>query len=203
MFALISDFSFLRISSLTSVVLSRRLSSGQDTRFLNHAYVSPKADCPASSPIIPGMIDPFTCPQIPRTSLLSISSVGATSMSQVDVPITLLRWYGSICPPTAPMCASKAPTPTTTSVVSPSRCAHSSEGLPAAWSDVYVSRNSREVNPLRSGSSDEKKSSGGSPPNSSAHSALWPAAHTPRFILWTSLPPVNTNGIQSQCSTQE
>jgi len=44
---------------------------------------------------------------------------------------------------------------------------------------------------------------GGRPPHSSCHMALWPAAQRLRFIIWGSSVPVNTAGIQSQISTQE
>src|ERR1700712_5164213 len=101
------------------------------------------------------------------------------------------------------MCASNAPAPTSTSVESPSRCAHSRERFPADLSDVYVSVNNRVVNPSSNGSREEKNSSGGKPPNASDQSALWPAAQTLRFIFRTSFPPVSRNGIQSQCSTHE
>src|SRR5690349_23132335 len=101
------------------------------------------------------------------------------------------------------MWQSKAPTPTTTSPVSPRRCDHSGESLPTGRSAVSVVRNSLDVNPFSRGSREEKNSSGGRPPNCSAHSALWPAEHTPRVIAFTSLPPVSKKGIQSQCSTHD
>src|SRR6185312_2188807 len=110
---------------------------------------------------------------------------------------------GSTWPPIAPICASKAPTPTTTFFESPNRSAHSAERVPAALSAVHVSSNNRVVKPFSSGSNDLKKSFGGNPPNSADHKALWPAEQTPRFILLTSFPPVNKKGIQSQCSTHE
>jgi hypothetical protein len=65
--------------------------NGQLSKFLNHAYTSPKALWPASIPIIPGIIEPGTWPQIPFTSFPSTSACGATSISQVEVPITLLK----------------------------------------------------------------------------------------------------------------
>ena len=56
--------------------------------YLEPASKSPKADCPASSPSMPGITEPSTCPQMPATSRLPTSAVGATTMSQVLVPIT-------------------------------------------------------------------------------------------------------------------
>src|SRR3569833_2003552 len=101
------------------------------------------------------------------------------------------------------MCASKAPMPTTTPVDKPNLSAHSELKFPAGSSDLYVSVNSLDVKPFNNGSSDEKNSSGGSPPNSSAQRALCPAEQRPRFSCAASVPPVNKNGIQSQCSTHE
>src|SRR5688572_23060422 len=101
------------------------------------------------------------------------------------------------------MWQSNAPIPTTTLVLSPNRTAHSLLSFPAGLSEVYVSLNNREIKPANSGSNEEKKSSGGRPPNCAAHNALCPAEHTPRLIWLTFFSPVNRNGIQSQCSTQE
>src|SRR5690606_19205408 len=87
--------SFSSFKILSSIFCANSLSSahcsGQLSNFLNQAKVSPKLDCPASNPIIPGITEPSTCPQIPRTVLSFISSFGATKISQVEVPITLLR----------------------------------------------------------------------------------------------------------------
>src|SRR5678809_1261528 len=101
------------------------------------------------------------------------------------------------------MCASNAPTPITTSVDNPRRCDHSADKCPTGLSAVWVLVNNFEVKQFNKGSKDLKNSLGGSPPYSRAHNALWPAAHTPRFIWCTSAPPVNKNGIQSQCSAHE
>jgi hypothetical protein len=51
----------------------------------------------------------------------------------------LRSWCAPIPPPTAPMCASKAPTETTTSVDSPSFFAHAAESFPKGSSAVKVS----------------------------------------------------------------
>src|SRR5690554_3787043 len=101
------------------------------------------------------------------------------------------------------MCASKAPTATTTSVESPSFLAHSSLSVPAGLSDVHILLYSLSVNPSNKGSSDLKKSLGGKPLNASDHNPLCPAGQTPRLSSEIFFPPVNTKGIQSQCSTHE
>src|SRR4030042_1910234 len=124
--------------SLKGEACMRRLSMGQRSSFLNQAYISPNADCPASMPSMPGMMEPSTCPQIPLMSLSPISSVGATSMSHVEVPMALHRMYGLISPPTAPMCASNAPTPTGMPPGMPSLPDHSRQRPPNITSDVLV-----------------------------------------------------------------
>src|SRR5450432_3742355 len=101
------------------------------------------------------------------------------------------------------MCASKAPTPIIVSAGNSNLSAHCFEMMPAGLSAEYVSVKRFFVKPFSKPSQETKKSSGGNPPNSFAHNALCPAEHTPRFIACTSVPPVNKNGIQSQCSTQE
>ena len=73
--------------------------------------MSPTADCPASSPYIPGTIEPGTIPHRPGMSA-SGWSMGATIMSQVLVPMIFTRVPGLIPAPTAPMWASNAPTAT-------------------------------------------------------------------------------------------
>ena len=101
------------------------------------------------------------------------------------------------------MWQSNAPAPITTSLDNPNFCAHSILIVPTDCEEVYVSVNNFSVIPSSNGSSDLKKSLGGKPPNSAAHKALWPALQTPLFNFAASLPPVNTKGIQSQCSTKE
>ena len=54
-----------------------------------------------------------------------ISSFEATIMSQVEVPMILTNVCSLMFAPIAPIWQSNAPTPTTTSVVSPSLSAHS------------------------------------------------------------------------------
>ena len=61
---------------------------------------------------MPGMMEPSTCPQMPGTSWRRWPWRGATIMSQVEVPMIFTRVRSVICPPTPPMCASKAPTAT-------------------------------------------------------------------------------------------
>src|SRR6185312_11405292 len=81
----------LLIESSGNSDLSKIYFKGHASKFLNHAYMSPNADCPASIPIIPGITDPFTNPQIPGTYLPFILFDGATKISQVEVPMTLLK----------------------------------------------------------------------------------------------------------------
>src|SRR5680860_465041 len=109
---------------------------GQESTSLNQANTSPKADCPASKPIIPGITEPSTCPQIPLTVLEPIVPLEETIISQVEVPITSTSAWSSILAPTAPECASKVPTATTVSVVRPSFLAHSPLSMPATSSEV-------------------------------------------------------------------
>ena len=59
--------------------------------FLRDASVIDAAQA-AEQQFMNEIADPVTWPQIPRTSFPSISFCGATIISQVDVPITLLRW---------------------------------------------------------------------------------------------------------------
>ncbi len=73
----------------------------------------------------PGTIEPSTWPQMPATVRPPTSAAGATSMSQVEVPMILVSVPGVIPPPTPPMCASKAPTATAMPGLSPRRPAHS------------------------------------------------------------------------------
>ena len=47
--------------------------------------------CPASIPIIPGITEPSTCPQIPLISFPFISAAGATIISHVEVPTMRLK----------------------------------------------------------------------------------------------------------------
>ena len=60
-------------------------------------------------------------------------------MSQVLVPITFSKRLRPMPPPTAPMCASNAPTATIVSRGRPSFAAHSGESVPNGVSDVKVS----------------------------------------------------------------
>ena len=124
-------------------------------------------------------------------------------MSQVDVPMIRTSAPGLISAPTAPMCASKAPTATATLVVSPSFSAHSGVRLPTFISLEQVSVNRRLRNPVKTGSSAVKNSSEGKPPHSSSHMALCPEAQRLRYICSGVVTPVSKAGIQSQCSTME
>ena len=63
---------------------------GHASTSLNQAYTSPKEDCPASHPKRPGIIDPFTCPQIPAIKVSSFS-FGPTAISQQLVPRTFTK----------------------------------------------------------------------------------------------------------------
>ncbi len=112
-------------------VFGSTASRGQASRSRNQAYTSPNADCPASRPIMPGMMEPSTWPQMPVTHFAPTARFGATSMSQVEVPMIFTSVRSVIWPPAAPMCASKAPTATATPGRRPSRRAHSSVRPPA------------------------------------------------------------------------
>ena len=81
-------------------------------------------------------MEPSTWPQMPATGRLApaappgvcrplSASGGATSMSQVEVPMIFIMVARVIPPPTAPTCASKQPTATGIPSASPSRPAHS------------------------------------------------------------------------------
>src|SRR4030042_1419906 len=48
---------------------------------------------------MPGITEPFTCPHIPFISLSPISSIGATRISQVEVPINFLKKSSEGKPP--------------------------------------------------------------------------------------------------------
>ncbi len=61
----ISSFKFCFCSSERIPEVITKCSTGQESTSLNQANRSPKADCPASRPISPGITDPSTCPQIP------------------------------------------------------------------------------------------------------------------------------------------
>src|SRR5687768_8001818 len=66
--------------------------------------MSPTADCPASIPKYPGMIEPLTMPQIPGTcgdEPLG-SSIGEIAQSHVDVPMILTSVPSAMPDPTAP-----------------------------------------------------------------------------------------------------
>ena len=80
---------------------------------------------------MPGMTDPSTCPQIPAMHFAPTAFRGATSTSQVEVPMIFTIVRSVMPPPTAPMCASKAPTATAVPGFSPRRFAHSSVRPPA------------------------------------------------------------------------
>src|SRR5690606_18483735 len=121
----ISSFKFSFCSALNMLEDNTKLSTGQYNTSLNHANTSPKADCPASKPTSPGITEPSTCPQIPRTGNVPLASLGDTIISHVEVPITRTKVLLSIFAPTAPECASKVPTATIVFVVKPSLSAHS------------------------------------------------------------------------------
>ncbi len=52
---------------------------------------------------MPGTTDPSTWPQMPAMHLLPTAFVGATSMSQVEVPMIFTMAPSVMHPPTAPM----------------------------------------------------------------------------------------------------
>ena len=82
-------------------------------------------------------------------------------MSQVLVPITFTSRCGRMPAPTAPTCASKAPTATTVSRGKPSLAAHSRESLPNGVSLVNVSRPKVAFSAGRRGCSLARNSSAG------------------------------------------
>ena len=53
--------------------------------------MSPNADCPASSPTMPGTTLPSTWPQITGNGPITMVASSAIGMSQVEVPITFTR----------------------------------------------------------------------------------------------------------------
>ena len=57
-------------------------------------------------------------------------------MSRLLVPMIFKSWFGWMLPPTAPMCASKAPTATRVSAGRPSFPAHSAESVPKGMSEA-------------------------------------------------------------------
>src|SRR5690606_19885843 len=123
------------ISGISSLATE---SNGNMSKSTNQLYKSPNADCPASSPSMPGMMEPLTCPQIPFTSVPEYSFCGTTTISQVEVPVTFTMVNGSILAPTAPACASMIPVAITTSFGNPRFSAHSLLMIPATVSDSNV-----------------------------------------------------------------
>ena len=109
----------------------------RDAHHLTSAFkMSPKADCPASKPMNPGSTEPSTWPQIPLIQRPPTSSLPATMMSQVDVPMIRVSIPGATDAPTAPIWASSAPTATAIPWGSPSLSAHSAVSSPALVSLV-------------------------------------------------------------------
>ena len=96
-------FSMSSSESLSLTTCGRMLRTGNSSIRLNIAYTSPKLDCPASKPTMPGMTLPSTCPQMPLIHFVPISSYEATMTSHVDVPITRTSVWGLTPAPTAPM----------------------------------------------------------------------------------------------------
>ena len=133
-----SSVSRLRISPSRSLRSGHSCCRGHASMRRNQAYMSPKADCPASSPTSPGRTEPSTCPHMPRTALSPISSYVATAMSQVEVPITFTSVPGRMPAPTAPKWQSMAPMPMAMPARSPRRRAHSSVRCPTHSSAVEV-----------------------------------------------------------------
>ena len=84
----------------------------------------------------PGSTDPSTCPQMPSMHRSPISVFSATMMSHVEVPMMRVSTPGATEAPTAPMCASSAPTATAMPWGSPNRAAHSVVSVPARVSLV-------------------------------------------------------------------
>src|SRR5437764_74772 len=142
----------------------------------------------------PRTTEPSTCPQIPWTSFSGPFPFGTTSTSHVLVPITLTSRCGRMPAPTAPTCASNAPTATTVSRGRPSRAAHSRESVPKGVSVVNVSRPKLAFSAGKRGWSRARNSSAGYPPKSACHMALWPAAHRLRRIADSSSQPVSQAG---------
>lgn len=85
--------------------------------------------------------EPSIWPQIPLIQRPPTSSLPATMMSQVDVPMIRVSIPGATDAPTAPIWASSAPTATAIPWGSPSLSAHSCVSSPALVSLVWVSVN--------------------------------------------------------------
>ena len=163
--------------------------------------MSPKADCPASKPTNPGSTEPSTWPQIPLMQRPPTSSLPATMMSQVDVPMIRVSIPGATDAPTAPIWASSAPTATAIPWGSPSLSAHSGVSSPALVSLVWVSVNRWGSISFKAGLSSSRTSPEGRP-QLACHIALCPAAQRLRKICSGIVLPVTNPVIQSQCSTQ-
>ena len=125
--------------------------------------MSPKADCPASKPMNPGSTEPSTWPQIPLIQRPPTSSLPATMMSQVDVPMIRVSIPGATDAPTAPIWASSAPTATAIPRGSPSLSAHSGVSSPALVSLVWVSVNRWGSISFKAGLSSSRTSPEGRP----------------------------------------
>ena len=121
---------------ILSASSGRNSCNGQRSSFLYHAYTSPKAACPASKPMSPGITEPSTWPQMPLMRLSPTFSAAETRISQVDVPTILVRTSSDMEAPTAPTWASMAPTPTFIVPGSPSSAASSGQMVPAQTSEV-------------------------------------------------------------------
>src|SRR5664279_1451281 len=93
-------------------------------------------------------------------------------VTHVEVPILFTSVPGAAPPPTAPICASYAPTQTITDSESPSFCAHSGVSVPAGTSVVQVSVPSESRMSESFGSSLSKNLRGGYPPHSARHMIL-------------------------------
>ena len=125
-----------------------------------------------------------------------------TTISQQLVPIILTIVPSPIPEPTAPRCASNAPTAIGIPSLRPSLVAHSLHSFPASVSTAYASLYRRSLKSPSFGSSFARKSLAGKPPHSLENIALWPAAQTLRLSVNGFVSPAKTAGNQSQYSTQ-
>src|ERR1700739_4914419 len=179
-------FSSPRESSVTLVPARRAMAS----------KISPVADSPASTPVNAGCTLPGTTPQTPGTRVDSF----CIAMRQVEVPTTLTTSPSLQPAPIASQCASNAPTGKSVPGRKLIFFAHSGERCPASLSEVRYSPPSFSRTPSNNGSTFDKNSCGGRPPQRGFQSHLWPMAHTLRFTVCGSFTPQSVAAAISQFS---
>lgn len=164
--------------------------------------MSPNADCPASSPTMPGTTLPSTWPQIPAMARSPMVASSAIRMSQVEVPIT---FTSALLPAPAP----------------PPPC-----GSQGAARYHHLAGEVQPLRPLRGQGADRQiggpavgkervveilsqqriqgveKIGGGRPPQLGCQRDLWPAEQRPRRMSAGAWVPLRMAGTQSHSSTQ-